>query len=96
MLVMVVMFSGIFSAASNAELSVILFYVDITGQTVDSRYYACGNSGVAGPFASGGSAIEWRDEFLNTTAPPISRASTDPGVCGGPVLLHDLAKGWHR
>lgn len=76
------------------QASVTLFFVDIVGFQVDPFYYACQDSKASGPFMSGGSAIEWRDEYAQG-ARVYSKPSTDAGVCPGPPLYKG-ADGWHR
>ena len=75
-------------------IKVTLFFVNIGGFAVADSYYACGDANTAGPFMSGGSAIEWRDVFA-PGAEVFSALNTDPGVCQPPALMRDT-NGWHR
>ena len=76
------------------NLKVSLFFVDITGCSVDPSFYACGDATFAGPFMSGGSAIEWRDEFC-PDGDISQRWSDEPGVCQQSGLEKGL-NGWAR
>lgn len=76
------------------SLEVFLSFVDISSESVDPFYYACGDPTVAGPFMSGGSAIDWRDQFC-PTAQVFSRSNAEDGVCTGPAILRG-ENGWYR
>ena len=84
------------SVTTAQTLSVVIYYVDISGFTVDPQYYACGNTAVAGPFASSGSAIDWRDQFIHADGRVFSHLSSDPNVCNDQKLMYDSSKGWYR
>ncbi len=81
---------------SLADLAVRLFFVDISGRSVDAAYYACGDDRLAGPFMSGGSAIDWRNQFAGGDAQVIGHWSNEDAVCKGPPLFYDTSKGWYR
>jgi hypothetical protein len=49
--------------ASAQGLQVALFFVDLTGVSADTKFFACGDHSRAGPFMSAGTAIEWRNDF---------------------------------
>lgn len=66
--------------AKAQELVVTIYFVNITGHQIDEKFWACGESSVAGPFMSGGTAIDWRNEFADG-ADVYSQESSDPGVC---------------
>ena len=76
------------------SLSVTLFFVDITGANVDALYWACGDARTAGPFMSGGSAVDWSREFANDAA-VFSRQGDEEGVCQPPALYKTM-NGWER
>lgn len=81
---------------SSAELVVTLFFVDIANNdNVSSDFYACGDSRVAGPFMSGATAIEWRDQFLPSGGKVFNRSGNEPGVCAGPPLYRE-GNAWQR
>jgi len=82
--------------ASSQDLSVALYFVDISGQAINPKYYACNDSSLAGPFLSAGSAIEWRDEIISDGVAIISHWNNEPNVCTGPPLMHDQTSGWYR
>ena len=83
--------------SARADIAVALYYVDLSGLSIDSKYFACSDSTLAGPFMSAASAIEFREEVLSLhDGRIISHWSDEANVCQPPALYHDAAKGWYR
>jgi hypothetical protein len=81
---------------ARADISVAIYLVDLTGMSADPKYYACGNPQLAGPFMSAATAIEWRNEFLQSqdTDRIIATWNTESGVCSKSPWFHDNE--WHQ
>ena len=76
------------------NLRVALYFVNIGGLEVDLFYYACGDSGLAGPFMSAGSADDWRDQFAGG-AEVVLHWNDEADICTGPPLFADGSR-WVR
>jgi hypothetical protein len=82
------------SNSAFADLAVAIFYVEIGGQTIDPKFYACGNSSIAGPFMSSATAIEFRNEFA-AGAEVEPHMSNEDGICSTNPWFHDNGN-WHQ
>lgn len=92
-----VLIGAVLPIKSNSQgLYVKIFFVDLSGRNVDDKFYACGNAGLAGPFMSGGTAIKWRNEFLQSDDFNLIKSAwnTDPDVCSTNPWFHDTE--WHQ
>jgi hypothetical protein len=84
------------ASPASADISVAIYFVDLTGMSADAKFYACGNPALAGPFMGAATAIEWRNEFLQNqdTDRIIATWNTEPGVCSTSPWFHDNE--WHQ
>ena len=80
--------------AEAQTIVVSLYYVDIKDFSVEEKFFACSDSNVAGPFMSGSTAVDWRNEFA-PDAEIIIRESDDYDACLPPPAWYLDSGVWH-
>jgi hypothetical protein len=95
MALLVAPFVGVFICPTYAQSIVVtIYFVDIVGIEIDPKFYACGDSSVAGPFMSGATAVEWRNEFA-MDAEIIISYSDDLDACLPPPAWYHNSDIWY-